>query len=191
MIASIFKTFQYFITDRLPEIKYVTLYNNQFNNSDSNRALPMPSVLIEILPINFDNMLLNVQYAKVDINIHLGTEIYNGFDRNDKMQDRSFEHLKMLDKLYITLNNVNSANLPNELKDQLFIQGSFRRNRVTLNNYNSVINHSIINGSFMLLDYSAFKLYNEYELTDINIKTWYIPSPPFEGESQAITTLIK
>jgi len=185
MIASIYTTLQYFITERIPEIAYISLYNDQFNNHDSNRALPMPAVLIEILPINFENMLQQVQYAKVDVNIHFGTEIYNGFDRDDAMQDSSLEHLALLDKLYIGLNRVNSEMLPDEMKNELYMQGGFRRNSLSLNRYNSVIHHSVINGSFMIYDLSAIKTYNEIELSDIKLKTWYEPNPPFEGEPQA------
>jgi len=179
MIASIFKTLQYFITERVPDIKYISLYNNQFNNSDSNRPLPMPAVLIEILPINFDDLLQNVQMSIVEVNIHLGTEIYNGFDRDDSMQDTSLDHLKLLDKLYIGLNRVNTQDLPDELKDDNYIiSAGFKRNRVTLQNYNSPINHSIINGSFKMFDLSAMKKWTEYELEDIKLKSWYYPIKP-------------
>ena len=111
MISSIYKSLQYFITDRISEIKYISLYNDQFNQPLENRALPMPAVLIEILPINFENLLRQVQYAEVDINIHFGTEIYSGFDRDDAKQDSSLNHLILLDKLYVGLNNVNSYSL--------------------------------------------------------------------------------
>ncbi len=186
MIGQIYTTLQHFITERIPEIKYVTLYNNQFNQHLENRALPLPGILIEILPINFDDMLNNVQYAKVDVNIHFGTEIYNGFDRDDAMQDTSFEHLELLDKLYIGLNRVNSEDLPDEMKNELYIQGGFRRNSVTVNQYNSVIHHSVINGSFMLFDLSAVKKYTEVELKDVDLKVNYIPSPPFIPEVKEI-----
>jgi len=191
MIGQIFSTLQYFITERIPEVKYISLYNNQFGNYEDNRQFDLPAVLIEILPINFDNLLNQVQYSEIQVNLHIGTEIYNGFDRNDKMQDRSFEHLQLLDKLFIGLNRVNSEELPEELKSEIFIQSGFRRNSVTVNPYNSVINHSVINGSFVLFDYSTVKKYNEIELTDIDVKTWYIPNPPFEGEPQAKKLHIK
>lgn len=189
MIAQIFKTLQYFITERIPEIKYVSLYNNQFNQPLDNRAIPTPAILIEILPINFDNMLKGVQYSKVDINIHFGTEIYSGFDRDDKMQDSSFEHLNLLDKVYIALNRVNSEDLPDEMKNELFQQGGLKRTGVQINQYNSVLHHSIIKAKFMLFDLSAIKLYNEYELEDINLKTWY--TEPYGHEEQAIEIDIK
>lgn len=185
MISSIFTTLQYFITDRVEDIKYLSLYNNQFNQPDSNRALAMPAVLIEILPINFNDLLNNVQYAEIDVNIHVGTDNYTSFDRGDSMQDASLGHLQILDKLYIALNRVNSEELPEDMKSELFSQAMFKRVGVQLNQYNSSIYHSIIKGKFMFYDLSAVKRYNEYELTDIDVKYWYYPTPPFNGESEA------
>jgi len=189
MFENIFKTIQYFITERIPEIKYVSLYNDQFNRPLENRAIPTPAILIEILPINFDNLLNNVQYAKVNVNIHFGTEIVNGFDRNDAMQDSSFKHLNLLDKIYLGLNNINSNDLPDNLKSDLFIQAGLKRTGVQVLQYNSTIHHSIINASFIFFDGSAVKRYTEYELTDINSKIWY--QEPFGHKEQAKILNIK
>jgi len=175
MVSFIYKSLQYFITQRIPEIKYISLYNNQFNNSQTNRPIPYPAVLIEILPITFQNLANQMQYAEVNINLHFGTEIYNGFDRNDAMQDRSLEHLSLLDKLYVGLNRVNSEILPDEFKNEFYLQSAFNRTGLQLNLYNSVVNHSIITGKFIIYDSSAVKRYNEFELEDINVKSFYIP----------------
>jgi len=191
MIGFIYKLIQYYLTERVKDIKYISLYNNQFQDHVSNRSIPTPAVLIEILPINFDDLLNNVQYSKVNINIHIGTDNYNGYDRDDIMQDNSLEHLELLDKIYIALNRVTSLDLPDDLKNEMYIQGEFRRNSVTIDTYNSTIHHSIINGSFMLFDLSAVKKYQELELEDIKLKTFYIPNPPFEGELQAKEINIK
>ena len=188
MISSIYKTLQYFITERIEEIKYVSLYNDQFNRPSSNRATPTPAILIEILPINFDNLLKQAQYAQVNVNIHFGTEIVTSFDRDDAMQDTSLEHLVLLDKIYIALNRVNSNELPDEMQSDIFLQGGLKRTGLQINQYNSVMHHSIINATFMLFDLSAVKTYTELELTDINVKTWY--KEPFGEEAQAQTVII-
>jgi len=173
MVSNIYKMLEYFITERVPDIKYISLYNNQFNNSETNRAIPLPAVLIEILPINFNDYLSNVQYATVQVNLHLGTPIYNGFDRGDKMQDNSFKHLRLLDKLYIGLNKVNSSLLPDEYKNELFYNGIFKRNSVQFQTYNSIIHTSIISGSFAMLDKSAVDYYTMVELEDIVSDVFY------------------
>jgi len=181
MISFIYKTLEYFITQRVPEIKYVSLYNNQFNNIEINRPINYPAVLIEILPIQFNDLLHNVQYSPVSVNIHLGTEIYNSFDRGDNNQTRSFEHLSLLDKLYIGLNRANSELLPDELKNELYIQGGFKRTGLRLNSYNTTINQSIITGNFIFFDNSAITRYNTIELEDINLTTHFYPVPPLNG----------
>jgi len=173
MVANIFKTIEYFITQRVPEIKYVSLYNNQFNNPESNRQIPLPAVLIEILPINFNDLLQNVQYAEVNVNIHLGTEIYSSFDRNDKMQDNSFNNLRMLDKLYISLNRINTSDLPPELKDELFYNAQLKRVGLQLTTTSSIIHTSIISTRFILFDTSAVQYYSEVELQDIQQSVVY------------------
>lgn len=190
MIANIYKTIEYFLTSRVTDLKYVSLYNDQFNNPLSNRALPMPAILIEILPITFKDLLNNVQYSEVEVNLHFGTEIVNGFDRDDSMQNNSFEYLQLLDKIYIALNNVNSQDLPDELKSDIFLQGGLVRTGLQLNQYNSTLYTAVIKAKFMLFDCSAVKQYTELELTDINLNTWYIPNPPFEGEGQSKGVII-
>jgi len=41
-----------------------------------------------------------------------------------------------------------------------------------------------------LFDLSAVTKYQEIELKDIDLKAWFIPNPPFEGEPQAKEVLI-
>lgn len=188
MIGQIYKTIQYFVRERIPEIKHISLYNRQFDVPRDNRAFDYPALLIEIDTIPFQNQLSQVQYAQVGIKLHIGTEIYAGFDSGDSMQDSSFEHLKILDKVFIGLNRVNSKELPAEMQDPMYPQSSLRRDSIRLLTGDGVVHHSIINCSFIITDLSAMKKYTEYELSDITLNSYYKPSPPFNGEEEKITT---
>lgn len=106
MYKQLFLLFQYNIQKYLKEVRYVSLYNRQFENIQEEREFDYPAVLIEILPINYDNILGFNQTSIVNVRLHVGTTIYEGLELGDSQQNDALNHLNILDKLHLYLNNV-------------------------------------------------------------------------------------
>jgi len=107
-----YQLLEYFITNNVPEIKYISLYNGQFQNIMKEREIPFPGALIEFDPIITDYYLGRVQNYEITITIHIGSEIYTGFERGDSRQDNSLDHLTLLDDVFVALDNKCTTDLP-------------------------------------------------------------------------------
>jgi hypothetical protein len=72
------------IQTRLPEIKYVALFNNQFIHSNgvqrNENAFLYPCVLLEFSQSNFRDLSQGVQQFDITVTTHLGFESYKDED---------------------------------------------------------------------------------------------------------------
>ena len=76
MFKEIYEMFQTHLLT-IPELKYIGFYANQFNNLEGEREIPFPAALVEIKPINnINNFGIRYQNMIVNVDIHIGTEIY-------------------------------------------------------------------------------------------------------------------
>lgn len=106
MYKHLYLLFQYNIKAYIPEIKYVSLYNRQFDNIQGEREYPFPACLVEILPMTFDNIGNFNQTTIANVRLHVGTEIYEGLEFGDSQQNDALDHLSLLDKFHYVLNNI-------------------------------------------------------------------------------------
>lgn len=57
-------------------IKYVALWNNQFERENENVSFNYPCVFIEFADINYTELLKGTQQVDMTVNLHLGFESY-------------------------------------------------------------------------------------------------------------------
>lgn len=71
----------------IPELKLVTVWNNQFNymNEGEIYSFPMPCAFIEIGADNFEQLSGKYQSTTLDVIIHLGYDYYNGANIDENL----------------------------------------------------------------------------------------------------------
>jgi len=171
MISYIYKFFQYIITEHLSEVKYVNLYNDQFNNSLKASDFNYPAILIEFQTLNeFEQYAQRIQMMDMNVILHVGTEFYSGLRRGDSQQDEALEHLDIVDSVFKAFEQKNSTNLPDTLVDSRFYIGNIHRfNFEMLSDYDAV-KVTKNNFRFRFLDMSAMPIYtNETIGCELNI----------------------
>lgn len=86
--------------ESIPALKYVRLFNNQFEREAVNEAFLFPCALIEFEPTECKDLLMGVQQYDFNVVIHLGFESY-------KTEDIDVLDLKQ--SIYIKLHRFNST----------------------------------------------------------------------------------
>lgn len=66
--------------ETLTELKYVALFNNQFELESENISFGYPCVLIEFSNISYSDFLNGVQKYQMNVNLHIGFESYKTED---------------------------------------------------------------------------------------------------------------
>lgn len=66
--------------ETLTTLKYVALWNNQFDRESENVAFGYPCVFIEFTNINYADYLNGQQKYNMNVNLHLGFESYKNED---------------------------------------------------------------------------------------------------------------
>lgn len=61
-------------------LKYIALWNNQFEREKENVAFGYPCALIEMTNITYEDLSTGVQRYEMDVNIHIGFESYKTED---------------------------------------------------------------------------------------------------------------
>lgn len=88
MQATIFNTIASRIKAKMPEIRQIEIYNDQYNNIED-EAYPVfpPAAFIEFEDIEWSNLGELVQQAIVTVNIHIVTEHIAPFKMNENSAD--------------------------------------------------------------------------------------------------------
>ena len=95
----LFMIFQYNLRRLVPELKFIDIYNRQYDDFSKDREILLPSALIEIRPYNLNKMGQYVLQAEVDINIHLCNEQYQGSEEGDYDQEGALDSMYLADKV--------------------------------------------------------------------------------------------
>lgn len=95
------------IINQLPQVKYFGLYRNQFNNSNKDREINYPAVLLEIKPIVFNQQLGYNQDATVTISLHVGMQVVNNIEKGDKKLDNSLDMIELIDDIHDVFDGFN------------------------------------------------------------------------------------
>lgn len=71
----------------IPELKLVTIWNNQFNYIDSGEiySFPMPCAFVEVSADGFEQLGGNYQATDLIIKIHIGNDFYNGTNIDENL----------------------------------------------------------------------------------------------------------
>ena len=89
--------------ETLASLKYVALWNNQFQSENENVSFNYPCCFIEFTNINYSDHLNGIQSYEMDVNLHLGFESY-------KTEDTSILTLKQ--DLNAKVHTFSSVNMP-------------------------------------------------------------------------------
>jgi len=98
--------FQKIITDKVPDIKHVNLFFDQFVRNDREEGVRYPAVLIEFEPIIPQYLTQRIQNGVMNFNLYLGSHTAGSFRRLDGGQAYTLSHLDMLNTLYQAFDNV-------------------------------------------------------------------------------------
>ena len=169
LIGYIYKLFNYYIKQNIPEIKSVDLYFDQFNtdNTGNTDSTSNPKILIEIQPIDFDRMFNGIQNAEVFVTLHIGIDIFNSF-KTSELTDKNIQYLNLLSNIYKQLEGISSFNLPNELKTTEYILHNINRSALTFATNSGSVKISTITFSLIAEDNSlCYSLYED-SILEIN-----------------------
>jgi hypothetical protein len=134
LLGYVYKFFGYLVTSKLPEIKSVDLFFNQFetqNNGESD-GRANPRALIEILDANMLQGFGGNQEVVLEVKLHIGIDIINSFSSGSELESRNLIYLNLLDRVYKQLAYTSSYNLPEELKNDDFAIYQVERSSIVL-----------------------------------------------------------
>jgi hypothetical protein len=71
----------------IPELKLVTIWNNQFNFMDNGEiySFPFPCAFVEVNVNGFEQLANNYQSTDLAIKIHIGQDFYNGSNIDENL----------------------------------------------------------------------------------------------------------
>jgi len=175
MFSHIYKFLRYIIMENITDIKHIDLFNDQYENLDTNDPIPYPSILIEIEPdLEFEQYQSKLQIAQITVHLYLATEFASGLRSNDSKIDQSLEHLSLVDRVFKYIEGKSNNNLPDDLKSDIYEIGALHRSTVQfLPNYNNV---KITKTSFVFrfADASAYPKYETTLLKEIEVNGEYL-----------------
>ena len=72
---------------KIPELKLVTIWNNQFNYMEDGEiySFPMPCAFVEVSADNFEQLGDRYQAGDISIKIHIGQDFYNGTNIDENL----------------------------------------------------------------------------------------------------------
>jgi len=128
MIKSIYNLVNAIIKDKLPDIKYFSLFRDQFNLEKISRTINYPAILLEVLPHKFQKMASErVQRSDITIKLHVGVQLFNSLDNDDILIDESVEFMEILDKIYDAFEGESSMNVYSGVTNSNILIGYFNR----------------------------------------------------------------
>lgn len=71
----------------IPELKLVTIWNNQFNYIENGEiySFPMPCAFVEVSADAFEDLGNNYQATDIVVKIHIGQDFYNGSNIDENL----------------------------------------------------------------------------------------------------------
>ena len=127
--------------EAITQLKYVALWNNQFEREDVNVSFDYPCAFIEFTDINYEDRLNGKQNCTMTVNIHIGFESYKTEDTSilslkqtvnealhgkslanqtkmlRRAEQQNFDHTNIQEYIisyFVTGNDVTTMNLPTE-----------------------------------------------------------------------------
>lgn len=89
------------ILTQCPEVKYIDLYNDQFNYEQEEDAFNTPAVLVEFAPFETRSLSEGRQDMEIPLILHIGTEQYEEASSRETLahRTRALDHLNTIDSV--------------------------------------------------------------------------------------------
>lgn len=89
------------LTQQCPEVKYIDLYNAQFDNEELEDAFNTPAVLVEFAPYETRSLSEGRQDMVIPFILHIGTEQYEEASSREELahRTRALKHLATVDSV--------------------------------------------------------------------------------------------
>jgi|GEM_PF-4630913 len=89
------------IQQQCPEVKYIDLFNDQFNYEQEEDAFNTPAVLVEFAPFETRSLSEGRQDMEIPFILHVGTEQYEEASSREELshRTRALEHLNTIDSV--------------------------------------------------------------------------------------------
>lgn len=161
----VYKFFEYFITQNLPQIKSVDLFFNQFETQETGEtdARSNPRILIEIPEYEPIQGLGRTQSWVGEVILHIGIDIVNTFSKS-KIQNKNLEYLGLLDEIYLNLAYLSTYDYPESERSSVFDIYNIERSRILLMNNPGAIKVSQIAFKFIIDDASNMVIPGDSEI---------------------------
>lgn len=100
-LAGLYEAILQRIMAECPDVKYIDLYNDQYNNEEKENAFNSPAVLIEFPDFPLRSLGEGRQDADVPFFIHIGSEQYSEASSRepDAVRARALAHLTIVDSI--------------------------------------------------------------------------------------------
>jgi len=176
ILGYVYLFFSHFIKEKVPAIKNVDLFFNQFEEQEEGQEMSKrnPRCLIEINEFEVLNQIRQTQSGEMIVTLHIGIDSYSGTWEKAEAKDKNIEYLALIDEVYKQLNLLSGYELPDDLKSDLFRIYSVQRSLINFPQNVGNIKISTIEYKFIFEDHS---LYTEIEETEVNEYTSTITVP--------------
>lgn len=111
----LYKAIYYFLTNAPVDFKHFELFNNQVN--DLNDTTNLPAIYLEIPRITWDYKPQRLLQANVNMTLHILSEQYSSTDAEDRIIDKSLDHLDLIDSIHHNLDGKRSSDIKVQLTD--------------------------------------------------------------------------
>jgi len=167
LLSYIYKTFETTILNKIPDIKSVDLYFNQFNQGNID-GKATPRVLIEIQNINMEQRFSYLQEAEMTIVLHVGIDIFNTFYSGGELQQTNLDYLDLLDSINTQLTGLSSFDLDTEIQNNNFLIHNVELTNIELATNADAIKVSKFYFKFILENRQNVKTIKRNEILSIN-----------------------
>lgn len=91
------------ITDRIkstvPEVRFISLWNQNTEQLEKQRAFRFPAVFVEFEAIQWSQLTRGARAADLRVRLHIVTETLAGPEDGGKYQDRALEHFDLIERI--------------------------------------------------------------------------------------------
>lgn len=171
LVSSIYKFFEYYITENIPEVKSVDLFFNQFETQElgESDARANPRVLIRVDEFEPISNFGGLQSWEGEVTLFIGIDIINTFYSGSELQENNLSYLSLLDSIYSQLQSISSYNLPDEIREPAYRIYNVQRSRVLFSQDPGSIKVNEVSFRFTVEDNSLVKTITKSDVNAIDL----------------------
>lgn len=110
MRLRIYKAISERITEKVPEIKHIDLWNNNIAALSGGAVWPRPAVFVEFETIEWRQAQNRVRMADVAVRLHIITDAVSYSGSTDPKQDSALKFFDLLNKVNAAMQNLQGEN---------------------------------------------------------------------------------